>query len=656
MCGIAGLFRPAGLAPDDVAAVERMTAAQSHRGPAASGFFSDERIALGHRRLSIIDLSAAANQPMSNEDGTIRITYNGEIYNYQELRGELVECRHHFRSHSDTEVIVHGYEEWGIERLLEKLRGMFAFGLYDHRRGLLLARDRLGIKPLYYYEDRDAGILLFASEVKALLTSGLVPNVRDMQAVAGFLLTGSVPAPATIIKRVSSVPAGHYLAVHDAGTIIRKSWDLNGAALDGSADIEHIRALLQDSVSRHLMSDVPLGVFLSGGVDSGALVALATRAMTSSSDAAAEPVVQAFRPAQPISRAHRLKTLTVVFDETQFNESAEAAAVARRFGTDHQEIRVTRSEFVSELPKILAAMDQPTNDGVNTYFVSRAARQAGLTVVLSGLGGDEVFWGYTHYRWLNGRAAWLAACPYAARQLLTKGAALWGRARGRENLMRMDFLQTGASTRELYLLLRGFFPPQHIMRLLDIDRGDVDAIVEQHFEATLAADATRASAFNRIELKRYLHDQLLRDTDVFSMAHSIEARVPFLDDPVVEYVANLRQAEKMANGVNKPLLVGAVDDPLLLKAAAAKKMGFSFPMDVWMKDSAADLEDMAVGGGVLNRSAVKSLWKEFRAGHLHWSRAWALTVLGATNREASAAGPSAPRATRADSPALMRPA
>jgi asparagine synthase (glutamine-hydrolysing) len=642
MCGIAGLFHPTGLAPDDVAAVERMTAAQRHRGPAAGGFFSDRRIALGHRRLSIIDLSPAANQPMGNEDGTVLVSYIGEIYIYRELRSELVERGHRFRSQSDTEIIVHGYEEWGIERLLEKLRGMFALGLYDACRGLLLARDRLGIKPLYYFEDSDAGILLFASEVKALLASGLVPNVRDMQAVAGFLLTGSIPAPATIIKGVSSVPAGHYLAVRDAGMAIRKYWDLNRAAPNGLADIEQVRALLQDSVSRHLMSEVPLGVFLSGGVDSGALVAFASRAMASGAASVAQafrPAVQgpagagvvgAFRP-QAIPPAHRLKTLTVAFDEQQFTEGSEAAAVARRFGTDHHEIRVTRSEFIAELPKILAAMDQPTHDGVNTYFISRAARQAGLTVVLSGLGGDEVFWGYRHYRWLNGRAGWLTDCPPAVRQVMTRGAALVGRARGRENLMRMEFLRSGASSRELYLMLRGFFPPRHVMRLLNMDRRDVEGIVQQHFEPESVVDkAAPASAFNRIEFKRYLHDQLLRDTDVFSMVHSIEARVPLLDHAIVEYAAGISSDQKMANGVNKPLLVGAVDDPLLFKAGAAMKKGFSFPLDSWMKDSADDLEDLAVGGDVLNRGAVRSLWKDFRAGRLHWSRAWALTVLGTT--------------------------
>jgi asparagine synthase (glutamine-hydrolysing) len=612
MCGIAGLVRRDGLAPDDVAAVSRMTGRQIHRGPAAGDVYSDSWAALGHRRLSIIDVSALANQPMCNEDRTVWITYNGEIYNHLELRRQLIAHGHRFRSNSDTEVILHGYEQWGIERLLETLRGMFAFGLYDSRQELLLAaRDRLGIKPLYYCVNEGAGLLLFASEVRALLASHYIPKTCERHALGGFLLTGSVPGPATLVKGVSSLQPGHFLTWREGRTTIRKYWDLETIPAGRSSDFAGLRSLLQDSVSHHLMSDVPLGVFLSGGVDSGALVAFATRALGSD----AEP----------------LNTLTVVFDEQEFSEAEQARSVARRFGTNHREVRVTRTEFVGELPRVLAAMDQPTNDGVNTYFVSKAAREAGLTVVLSGLGGDEVFWGYRHYRWLN-YARWLGWSPSMIRKALSRGATLWGRARGRERWMRMAFLDGGASSRELYLLLRGFFPPEHVQRLLEIDRRGVDGIVEEHFETTTSSSAelSGAVAFNHLEFKRYLHDQLLRDTDVFSMAHSIEARVPFLDHVLVECAASLNAAQKVGNGINKPLLVGAVDDPLLYAAGGARKKGFSFPMDRWMKDSADDLEDMAVSGQVLNQDAVRALWKSFRAGHLHWSRAWALTVVGTT--------------------------
>ena len=250
-----------------------MTSAQRHRGPDANGFYSDWRIALGHRRLSIIDVSIAANQPMSNEDGSVRVVYNGEVYNYRELRSQLTSKGHLFRSQSDTEVIVHGYEQWGIEGLLERLHGMFAFGLYDSRRGLILARDRMGIKPLYYFSSGE--MLLFASEVKALVASGPVPNEKDSEALAGFLLMGSVPAPLTIVRNVWCLPPGHYLAWDNGGVQIRKYWDLQ---FDADNDPqEDLSGVLEDVVARHLVSDVPVGVFLSGGVDSVALVALASR-------------------------------------------------------------------------------------------------------------------------------------------------------------------------------------------------------------------------------------------------------------------------------------------------------------------------------------------------------------------------------------------
>ncbi len=618
MCGIAGLLRRDGLHPDDTAAVIRMSSVQIHRGPDGDGVFADERVVLGHRRLSIIDVSAAGGQPMANEDRTVWVTYNGEIYNHRELRRELTSFGHDFRSRADTEVIVHGYEQWGLDGLLERLRGMFAIGLYDPRVGLLLARDRVGIKPLYYHVDAAAGLMLFASEVKALLASGLVPPDRDLDAVTGFLLGGSVPAPRTIVRNVASLMPGHYLVCGLDGAIrTRQYWDLRQVerrdrpeAGEPGTVTSRVRSLLEDSVSRHLVSDVPLGVFLSGGLDSGAIVALAARR----------------------ARDERLTTLTVTFDEEEWSEAGQAREVACRFGTDHHEVRVTSDEFRKELPAIIGAMDQPTNDGVNTWFVSKAAREAGLTVVLSGLGGDEVFRGYKHYEWIGRGGPWMMRCPSVARQALARGAAAWGRIRGKDNWMRMRFLAPRASSGELYLLMRGFFPPSYIMDLMGIGQGDIDAAVERQFDGVRPhqAGGDGVSGFNYIEFKRYLHDQLLRDADVFGMAHSIEVRVPFLDHLVVEYAAGVRPALKRANGVNKPLLAGAVGDPLLSRAGAAAKRGFSFPMDRWMKASSDELEAMATSGGILDPRAVGALWAQFRANRLHWSRAWALTVLGAT--------------------------
>ncbi len=595
-----------------------MTGAQAHRGPDGFDDYADHRVALGHRRLSIIDVSAAGAQPMCNEDRSVWVTYNGELYNFRDLRRELVAHGHTFHSRTDTEVIVHGYEQWGAEGLLTRLHGMFAFGLYDARAGLLLARDRLGIKPLYY-ASAPTGALLFASEVRALVASGLVPKQSDEDSVIGFLLTGSIPFPGTIVKGVRTLEPGHYLWCRDGETVVRKYWDLTYRPSDAAADGQSVGSLLQEAVSRHLVSDVPLGIFLSGGVDSGAIVAWASRAL------------QDGRGPGLASPLHPLKTLTVTFDEPEFDEAAAARAVSDRFQTEHHEVRVTRSDFVAELPNILAAMDQPTNDGVNTYFVARAARQLGLTVVLSGLGGDEVFWGYRHYRWLGTGARWLAACPDGARQTLSHWMGVWGRVRGQEKWMRMAFLGHDVTSRGLYLTLRGFFPPQHIMRLLGVDEREVARAIRQHFETLpQALNGETANGFNYIELKRYLHDQLLRDTDVFSMAHSIEARVPFLDDAVVEHVARIRPECKVGNGINKPVLVDAAADPLLRQAGGAPKRGFSLPMDRWMRELSGDLEDLALSATVLDRPTVRSLWQQFRAGRLHWSRAWALSVLGSS--------------------------
>jgi hypothetical protein len=349
-----------------------MADSQVHRGPDGAGMFQDRQAVLGHRRLAIIDLSAAGHQPMSNEDGSVWISFNGEIYNFGDLRAELV-GRHCFRSSTDTEVLLHGYEQWGIEGLLERLRGMFALALWEPgTRRLTLARDRLGIKPLYYHNAN--GSVAFASEVRALLRSGIVSDEADPEALSQFLLFGSVPSPLTTAKAVRCLPPGHYAVATDRGVDLRKYWELGypdtrcPAPDAGKGELEELRARLERSVREHLISDVPLGVFLSGGVDSAAIVALASR----------------------VRKDQRLTTLTVAFGEKGFDESQDALRIAHRFNTHHHELLVTSEDFAQEMPAFLAGMDQPTNDGVNTWFVSKAARQCGLTVVLSGLGGDEI--------------------------------------------------------------------------------------------------------------------------------------------------------------------------------------------------------------------------------------------------------------------------
>jgi asparagine synthase (glutamine-hydrolysing) len=612
MCGIAGLMRSELAEPGerqriaDAEAVRRMLDRQVHRGPDGQGLFQDGPVVLGHRRLSIIDLSEAGKQPMSNEDGTLHVTYNGEIYNHRELRGELIRGGHQFRSQTDTEVLLHGYEQWGMEGLLDRLRGMFAFALHDTRRGLLLARDRLGIKPLYYHAGHH--LLLFASEVKALLHSGMVDGERDRSALAGYLMAGAVPSPRTTYRAVRCLPAGSWAEWKDGRLDVRTYWDLERPAGANDCDAEELRALLEEMVERHLISDVPLGVFLSGGVDSAALVALATRVRRAKGEAEA------------------LTTLTVIFDEREFSEANAASEIARRFGTRHREIRVGSDDFKSELPAFLAAMDQPTNDGVNSYFVSKAARQAGLKVVLSGLGGDEVFWGYKHYRWA-GFSEWVDRCPGPMRRLAANAGYRLGDWRGKDSWMRMAWLRSSGTSDRLYLTMRGFFAPNQVARLMDMTGAEIESAAEEHFAALGAGSG--ATGTNYIEMKRYLHDQLLRDTDVFSMAHSIEARVPFLDHVLVEKLWNTAPGLKLSRKMNKPLLVGAVQDDAVLAAGTRPKRGFTFPMARWMRSSAPQMQEMAETGSLM-RGAVRECWGEFALGRMHWSRAWALTVLGAT--------------------------
>jgi asparagine synthase (glutamine-hydrolysing) len=612
MCGIAGCFSfdgPGGAA--ELALVAELSNRQHHRGPDAEGISQHGPVTLGHRRLAIIDLSESGKQPMCNEDGTVWVTFNGEIYNYRELKLELSQFGHVFRSRSDTEVLLHGYEQWGMEGLLGRLRGMFAFGLYDSREELTggsclyLARDRMGIKPLYYtVRERE---LLFASEVRPLREANGKYNL-DRDAIVGFLCLGSVPCPRTYIESILCLPPGSFMAVQAGGIRKLEYWSLEY----GSEKAHNLDDLMTDTVRRHLLSDVPLGVFLSGGLDSGALAGLMRRAGN----------------AAPL-------TLTVTFQEAEFNEAEAARKTADAFGTEHVEVPITDADFLKEMPRILEVMDQPTADGVNTYFVSKAAHEAGLTVVLSGLGGDEIFLGYNHYHKLL-RADFALRCatrtPVTLRDALVSCVLAGGARRSGDKWRRLGFLRQSNLDEGLYLLFRGFFAPDLVCELLDMDEQEVHGILETQFGTILSRFNRRDWDMNRInflELRRYLHDQLLRDSDVFSMAHSLELRVPFLDHVVVEECSKIRPSEKVAPGVNKPLLLKAADHPVLQEVARRKKSGFTFPFARWIRLNAGPLEDLALSGSPLKRKAVQQCWEQFRAGKMHWSRVWSTVVLAA---------------------------
>lgn len=568
-----------------------MTYPGSTRAPAAI---------LGSRRLSIIDLSDRGRMPMGTPDGRVWVTFNGEIYNFAELRTELQAKGYAFRSSTDTETILHGYCEWG-EGFVQRLRGMFAIALLDARvpgdPRLFLAKDRFGIKPLYWA--RKDCVLQFASEVRALMAAGLMPAEPEIRGFHGFLVYGSVPTPYTTVRDVFSLPAAHALTIDQRKYSYPKPnryWSLPSeerANISYNEAVEETRSLLQEGVRQHLVSDVPLGVFLSGGVDSASVAALAS---------------------QEASR--RLNTICVSFDEASYNEGEYARSFAEERGYEHHDIRVTEAKFVEEIPKVLAAMDQPSIDGVNTYFVAKAAREAGVTVVLSGLGGDEVFGGYPGFLAGPRLHAWISQ---PGMRTLTN--CVWAIAKmfGLERLEKVEFLRD-ASALGSYLAIRGLFPPFRASKILGCGR--LPFVDDAARERTLTYDT-----YAKLEISLYLQNQLLRDTDVFGMAHNLEIRVPFLDHRLVEFVFALPQSIRNKGGVQKLLLRDAVRDLIDAKVLNRAKKGFTFPFDIWMKA----LPELAVSGSVPNPEASDSLkvWRSFRRGRIHWSRAWGVFVLDA---------------------------
>lgn len=614
MCGIAGIIKLNGpTAPEDVAAVQRMMEAQVHRGPDGAGWYQDTHVVLGHRRLSIIDLSDAGNQPMTNEEKTVWVTYNGEIYNFQELRADLISRSHLFRSKTDTEVLVHGYQEWGLEGLLSRLRGMFAFGLWDQKsQRMVLARDRLGKKPLYYAWG--VGALIFASELKALLASGLIERRLNPAAVVAYLTLGSVPAPLTMIEGIQALPPGSTITLQDGRLELKRYWQLTFDAEPSLTEVEAVEqvgSLLQEAVRLRLVADVPVGAFLSGGIDSSSIVALMREATGGT-----------------------IRTFSLVFREQEFSEGPFAALVAQKFGTEHIEYVMTAEEVCRELPQIIRAMDQPTIDGVNAYFVSKITRESGIIVALSGIGGDELFGGYASFQLvprlyrISQIAHAVPGCTWAL------GKALGAKRRdGRIHKLRSLF-RYSPSPEMAYLAVRGLFLDGELQALLHPDLlnqpvqqftplGYLHEIIsEQHTESL-------PNLVSWLELRSYMHNQLLRDTDGMSMAHSLEVRTPFLDHRLVEFLAQVPVRVKFA-GRPKSLLLNALGGYLPREVVDRPKGTFTFPFEQWLRtewQTAVQGELQIEKTGILDSNAVVALWQRFLRGEVHWSRVWAIIVL-----------------------------
>ncbi|MEM3433084.1 MAG: asparagine synthase (glutamine-hydrolyzing), partial [Candidatus Methanomethyliaceae archaeon] len=594
-----------------------MQKAMRHRGPDDAGIYvsPDGCVGLVNCRLAIRDVSPNGRMPMANGDQTVWITYNGEIYNADELRPLLERMGYKFRSHSDTEVILHGYQAWR-EQVVERLRGMFAFAILDSRSGrrLLLARDRLGIKPLYYA--KVGGTFLFASELKALHASGLLSREISPVGLVGYLMFGSVPNPWTIYADTLALPPASLLVWQDGNTEVRSYWELpvdSVQSVTHEEAVEQVRFYLKDAVRSHLVSDVPVGAFLSGGLDSSAVVAM-MRNVTNG----------------PI------RTCSVIFEEKEYNEAQYARAMAERVGAEHYERLITPKDLWEELDNLLGSMDQPTIDGVNTYFVSKIAREAGLTVALSGLGGDELFGGYPNtfgrIPRLERALRLIHRVPMAS--LLAQKTIVWC---GMDNRWRKvtDALGRPVSLASAYLVCRGLFSPREVRALV---------VPEIWREATAGFDPVQyimekadGSAYvlqwiSRAELGVYTHNQLLRDTDVMSMAHSLEVRVPLLDHRLVEVVLRLPESVQNVGGRPKALLIDALVDELpSLIREPNRKMGFSFPFPIWLKrDLGGTLtEGLIKMTEVLRRLINVDSYRRFQEiNRHHWSRIWAIFVLG----------------------------
>ena len=593
--------------------VEPMQIRLTHRGPDDRGLFTSNpgRCALAHTRLSILDLSPAGHQPMSTPDGRYWIVFNGEIYNYRELRQELERTGETFASQTDTEVILRLYARDGAG-CIDRLRGMFVFSIWDNQRQqLVLARDPFGMKPIYYHAAKNT--LAFASEVRALLASGVVPRRLSLDGLVSYLQFGSVQDPLTIVDGVHSLLPGHYLLVdrnEDALQVEEVACGnhlLAGAPVPQIADrreaVAALRKILEESLRLHLVSDVPLGAFLSGGIDSSALVALMSR-------------VAGEKP----------KTFSVVFTETGFSEASHARLVAKTFGTEHREILLSEESLIGLLPSALEAMDQPTMDGVNTYVISKAVKEAGITVALSGLGGDELFAGYPSFR-RAGQLRRIAILP----QQLRRAASVLGRALSNgwvRHRKFWDLVESDCSPYAVYAISRELFAPAEIRALLR-----QTSLRSAPYSCNGMTDIINSVSTH--ELKGYMANTLLRDTDQMSMAHALEVRVPFLDPRVAQYVLGLPGEWKVDGRRPKPLLLDALGDLLPEEVWRRPKMGFTLPFERWMRSGLeAELEGVLLGKGDLTRLGmnsdyVKVVWDSFKrnARQEPWSRTWALYVL-----------------------------
>jgi asparagine synthase (glutamine-hydrolysing) len=616
MCGINGIYNYSDLS-SSLENVKLMNEVSVHRGPDFSGFYNDNKVIFGHNRLSIIDLAKEANQPFVSSDGNVVLVFNGEIYNFNELKEQL-RPNYKFITSSDTEVLLAAYLKWG-NTFVSKLNGMFAFALWDKTKDqFILGRDRLGIKPLYYIEANQS--VYFSSSINSLMQNKELSLAVDSDSIKDYLQYGTVHSPETLVSPIKMLPKSSILIVSEDEWKVDRYYDLINESKNYTTNFKYedvkqnIRKLVCASVKKRLNSDVPFGVFLSGGIDSSILVAAAAK-----------------ESKKPIN------TFSVVFEEEAFNEAKYSQLVAKKYKTNHTEIKLTAKDLLNELESSLSLMDHPSIDGLNTYVICKAAKKQGLTMALSGLGADELFAGYPVFKQSLSLESkkWLYSFPPIIRRIFSSLLITFKPSVQNQKI-------AGILNQKLFELpyyypfFRQIFTDNQISKLINSSpkyNYPNDWGITHLEPGNNGYDLPFLSKISVLELETYLQNVLLRDVDQMSMANSMEIRVPFLDHDLVSYVLSLGDAYKHSN-YPKKLLVDSFEDWLPKEIIFRKKMGFVLPWENWMKKELKDFSHDGLMGlvslKVFNMKEVKKLWNAFLLGDklVPWYKIWSLVILG----------------------------
>ncbi len=590
MCRIAGIIDPERKEDELLSDISEMCNILQHGGPDGQGTYISAKthLAFGHRRLALLDLSEAGRQPMSYDKDRFQITYNGEIYNYPSLKKELEGKGYQFHTLCDTEMILVAFKEWGIEAF-SKFKGMFAIALLDNvTQQVYLVRDASGIKPLYYFHSSKK--LYFASEVRAFSIFREL-NEKEVKAKILLLAYGHIPEPLTALKNVLMLGKGQFLQFDIASGKTKfstfKSYAFSESIKERQQALNDINEKLEKSVSRHLLSDAPIGVFLSGGIDSSLLALLAHK-----------------------RTGERLKTLSLYFNEAQFSEKKYQDIIIDQAKCDHAQFLLTGEEFSSHFERILNEMDSPTTDGINTWFISKYAKDYGLKAVLSGVGSDELFGGYPSFRRISVVKYFKKLPTFILKALSHSG----------KKIKRLIFLSIPGATGE-YLFLRGIYIPSEIAEILSIPENKVWEVLRSVPIVPPIDKLNEKNQASWMELNLYMQNQLLRDSDVMSMAHGIEIRVPFLDPSLIDKALSISSKIKYSGLYPKQILIDSFDKLLPEAIWKRKKMGFTFPFKDWLKGN------KFVEHTMTNNRSYQEVFNKFQSGKLSWAHVMAILVL-----------------------------